>query len=835
MGKYEKYDADVRRALNYAREEAQKLRHRLIGSEHLLQGIFRLQDPLIEGLFASLHISVMGVAQALDFVIGRGNKAILSEPSLSGSARAVLARAEENAAWQQHDLVKVEHLFLALLEERNGIAAGVLESFGVYFDIARTQLATLAGGGYERLVLSTRFHARSNTTPVLNQVSRDLTIAALEGLIDPLIGRDEELTRIIQILSRRTKNNPALIGPAGVGKTVIAEGLALRIVQGNVPDHLLHSRVVSLDVGLLSVGTRFRGDFEERLKRIVQEIIASPGLILFIDELHTLVQTGVAEGSIDAANLFKPMLARGEIRCMGATTLDEYRKSVEADPALERRFQPVSIRETNTSETLSILNGLRSRYENFHHVTITDDALDAAIKMSDRYISHRCQPDKALDLIDEAAARVCVQHSAASGEACQLRDALIRVRREKEQMVGKHNFAQASFLLKQERQIRQELWQKEHEWYERSEAQRPVVNIHAIADIVAMSTGIPVTQIAGEERQRLLQLEEMLQRRIVGQEEAIQAVARAVRRARVQMRDARRPIGSFIFVGPTGVGKTELARALAASLFDNENALLKFDMSEFMESHHASRLIGAPPGYIGYDQAGQLTEAVRRRPYCVVLFDEIEKAHPKVFDLLLQILDEGQLTDSQGRVVDFRHTIIILTSNAGTEHIKIGAMTFTNLRNPQQTHAAQYPRMREQILKTLDDVFHPELLNRIDETIIFHHLEQHHLRQLVDLFIAGTQQCLLDRSITLQVTDSARELLAVHGYDAEFGARPLRRTVQRLLDDMLAEAILSGEIVPGSALIVDCHNDQLVIQCTPQAIETHLLPLCEKQGDHAAA
>ncbi len=834
MGIPDKYSLEVRQIIVCAREEAQRLRHRIIGSEHLLLGVLRLHIPLIEGLFASLHVSTTSIAQALDFVMGRGNRAILSESTLGAGARAILARAEEHAVWEQAAQVSIEHLFMALLEEENGIAAGVLESFGISTDVARDQFSTLARGGYERLHLATMWHTYYETTPTLNQVSRDLTIAALDDLIDPLIGRDAELERMIQILSRRTKNNPALIGPAGVGKTALAEGLALCIVQGNVPEHLQQYRVVALDVGLLSVCTRFRGDFEERLKRIMQEVLKNPNLIIFIDEMHTLVQTGVAEGSIDASNLFKPMLARGEFRCIGATTLEEYRRTVEADPALERRFQPILINETSTSDTLAVLRGLRPRYEAFHRVTISDNALLAAVKMSERYIHHRFQPDKALDLLDEAAARVCVRRTVLPDSAHRLRETLVALQREKDQMIARHDFALAALLRRRERQLYQFLWQAEDEWQRRSRQLRPFVREQDIAEVVSLWTGIPVAQIVDEERTRLLRLEEILHQRVIGQHEAVQALARAVRRSRAQLRDIRRPIGSFIFIGSTGVGKTELARALASALFDNEDALLKFDMSEFMESHYVSRLIGAPPGYVGYDQAGLLTEAVRRRPYRVILFDEIEKAHPKFFDLLLQILEDGQLTDARGLTVDFRHTIIILTSNSRTSSHKSCSMTFTTRRDEHHGWTEQYQRMCSLLPAMLREVFRPELLNRIDETIVFHPLEPSHLREILKLLLAGTQRKLADRSITLQVSDAAREFLVARGYSAEYGARSLRRTVQELLDDLLADAILRGTLRAGSFVSVDVVDGQLHLHPTEQV--AHTAPAKNgEHGGHAAA
>jgi ATP-dependent Clp protease ATP-binding subunit ClpC len=813
MGRVNRYTQEARQALSNARDEAQRLRHKTISTEHLLLGILRLNDAIIEAVFTSCHASSARVYQALEFVVGCGNKALLSEPMLGASVRLVFTGADREATQMQAELIGVEHLFLGLFGEQDSVVVGVLESFGLFFHPVRQQMITLLRNGREHVTFSNQYSARYEATPTLNMVSRDITAAALAGELEPMIGREVELERTMQILSRRSKNNPVLIGHAGVGKTAIAEGLALRIVQGQVPEGLLERRVVALDVGLLTVGTKFRGDFEERLKRIMQEVIAAKGIIIVIDELHTLVGTGVAEGSIDAANLFKPMLARGEFQCIGATTLDDYRKTIEADPALERRFQPVRVPETTPEETLQILQGLRSHYADFHAVTIADEALHAAVQMSSRYIQGRYQPDKSLDLIDEASARVCVQRTVAPSHVRKLRDEIAMMQKDKDYAIAHRDFAMASKHRSRELQLCRELYAVEQEWTEAREQQRPTVGEQQIAEIVAMWTGIPAMQIASEEAEHLLNLEDELHRRVIGQDVAVQAVARAMRRSRTNLRDRRRPIGSFIFAGPTGVGKTELARVLAATLFGDENALIKLDMSEFMESHSVSRLIGAPPGYVGYDSAGQLTEAVHRRPYSVVLFDEIEKAHPNIFDLLLQILDDGCLTDSHGQTVSFKHTLIVITSNAGTAQLERRAMQFTSHRvSEHERQIGEQERILSHVMLALKDLFRPELLNRIDEIVPFHSLTPEHLHEIVNLMIAQTQQRIAEQSIDLQVTDATRSLLVAHGYDPVYGARPLRRTVQRMLVDMLAESILQKTCSPGDTIVVDAVEGKLALQ-----------------------
>ncbi|MBF6590194.1 MAG: ATP-dependent Clp protease ATP-binding subunit, partial [Ktedonobacterales bacterium] len=693
---------------------------------------------------------------------------------------------------------------LGLLHESDGIAAGVMESFGISEERVRAQINMRKHPTGSNPVFAAEHAARYAMTPTLNMVSHDLTAAALADKLDPIVGREEEITRMMQVLVRRVKNNPVLIGNAGVGKTALAEGLAQRIINGLVPDTLRNKRLVSLDIGLLTIGTKYRGDFEERLKLIVEEILRAQNLILFIDELQTLLGAGGAEGSIDAANLFKPLLARGEFQVIGATTQDDYRKIIERDPALERRFQPVTIREATVEETVQVLRGLRSRYERFHHVRITDEAVVSAAQLSHRYIQDRFLPDKAIDLMDEAAARLRVMRSIVPVEVRVLRTQLGTLEHEKNAAISVRGYALASELRDREFAVREQISQRESEWWQLRTESEPVVTPREIAEVVVRWTGVPAIQVTLEESRRLLELESELHRRVIGQEEAVSAVARAVRRSRAELRDRRRPIGAFVFAGPTGVGKTELARALAAALFGTEDALIKIDMSEMMERHNAARLTGAPPGYVGYDQPGQLTESVRRRPYSVILFDEIEKAHPQVFDLLLQIMEDGRLTDAKGRVVDFKNTIIIMTSNVGAE--RLGApslMGFGRPHAPTEAEEMEYGRIREVLRPELEKLFRPEFLNRIDEVVYFHALTRAQVRCILTLMLDQTQARLHEQMITLHVTEAAQDLLAERGYNREYGARSLRRTVQTMLEDKMAEAVLLKSIAAGDTVVVD--------------------------------
>jgi ATP-dependent Clp protease ATP-binding subunit ClpC len=718
-------------------------------------------------------------------------------------ARKVLTLAQDEAQRFNHNYIGTEHLLLGLVREGEGIAAGVLESLGVNLDKVRHEvIRVLSQSSASGPAPETK---RTSRTPTVDQLGINLTEAARAGKLDPVIGREKEIERVIQILSRRTKNNPALIGEPGVGKTAVVEGLAHRIVNNDVPETLLNKRLLTLDIGSLVAGTKYRGEFEERLKKIIEELRATDDAILFIDELHTLVGAGAAEGAIDAANILKPPLARGELQCIGATTLDEYRKYIERDAALERRFQPVMVEEPTLEQTIAILFGIRERYEQHHKVTISDDALRAAADLSIRYIADRHLPDKAIDLIDEAASRVRLRYASAPPALREAQKELERIVRDKDAAANGQEYDAASRLREAESSAKDRVEALRGEWQAQVAGEQPTVDEEEIAQVVAMWTGIPVTRIAQEESQRLLQMEDHLHKRVIGQEEAISTISRAVRRARAGLKDPKRPIGSFIFLGPTGVGKTELAKALAEFMFGSEDALIKVDMSEFMERHNVSRLVGAPPGYVGFDEGGQLTEAVRRKSYAVVLLDEIEKAHPEVFNILLQIMEDGHLSDAKGRRVDFRNTVIIMTSNLGARQLQTNSSLGFRAQGETELSRAEasYELMRGKVQAELKTAFRPEFLNRIDSTIVFRSLTQDEIRQIVDLMLDRVRDQLRAQQMTLEVTQAAKDHIIKMGYDVAYGARPLRRVIQNMIEDVLAEQLLLGRHKPGTTIVVD--------------------------------
>ena len=770
------------------------------------------------------------VRSKVEFIIGRGDRMIVGEIGLTPRAKKVIELAVDEARRLGHHYIGTEHLLLGLVREGEGIAAGVLESLGVNLEKVRTQTIQ---------VLSQSSGAHGETkhnskTPTIDQLGLDLTAQARAGKMDPVIGRATEIERVIQILSRRQKNNPALIGEPGVGKTAIAEGLAQRIVNNEVPETLQGKRLLTLDIGSLVAGTKYRGEFEERLKKIIEEIRTAQDCILFIDELHTIVGAGAAEGAVDAANILKPALSRGEIQCIGATTLDEYRKYIERDAALERRFQPVNVPEPNVEETIKILHGLRQRYEEHHRLRISDAALKAAAEMAERYVTDRFMPDKAIDLMDEASSRVRLQRSA---QPFSLREAMVnleKVKDDKERAIGAQQYEEAAALRDREQKLRDKISSLESATSQGLATEQPaelVVGEDDIAEVVAMWTGIPVMRIAQEESERLLQMEDSLHHRIIGQEEAISIISRAVRRSRTGLKDPKRPIGSFIFLGPTGVGKTELAKALAEFMFGSEDSLIKIDMSEFMERHAVARLVGAPPGYIGYEEGGQLTEAVRRKSYSVVLLDEIEKAHPEVFNILLQILEDGKLTDAKGRAVDFRNTIIIMTSNVGAQLLNREAALGFKTVIKDEDKLRRDERAHEEMIRKIDgelkQAFKPEFLNRIDARIVFHALREDQIRQIVDLLLRRVQNQLVEQEIVLETTDNGKAFLVEKGYDAAFGARPLRRAIQNHVEDPLAEGLLTGRFQPGDTVVADRADGELVLEPAPRVVAEPELAIAE--------
>lgn len=826
--RFDKFTERAKKVLVLAQEEAQRFNHNYIGTEHLLLGLVREGEGIAAKVLSNLGVELQKVRSAVEFIIGRGDRMVIGDISLTPRAKKVIELAVEEARRLNHNYIGTEHLLLGLVREGEGIAAGVLESLGVNLEKVRTQVIQVVS---QSTTTAPAEGKQQSKTPTIDQMGQDLTALAQAGKIDPIIGRDKEIERVIQILSRRNKNNPALIGEPGVGKTAIAEGLARRIVAGDVPDTLMNKRLVTLDIGSLVAGTKYRGEFEERLKKVVEEIKQSGDCMLFIDELHTLVGAGAAEGAVDAANILKPSLSRGELQVIGATTLDEYRKYIERDKALERRFQPVQVRETTVEETIEILKGIRANYEQHHRVTITDDALKCASEMAGRYITDRFLPDKAIDLIDEASSRVRIQRATAPNSLKEAMRELDLILKDKEASIEAQQYEEAAALRDREAEGREKVQRLESGFHKQEDISRPIVGEDDIAQVVSMWTGIPVMRIAQEESERLLQMEDNLHRHIISQHEAVEAVAKAVRRARAGLKDPKRPIGSFIFLGPTGVGKTLLARKLAEFMFGSDDAMIRLDMSEYMERHSVARLTGAPPGYVGYEEGGQLTEAVRRRSYAVILLDEIEKAHPEVFNILLQIMEDGRLTDAKGRTVDFRNTIIIMSGNVGAQMIKREAQIgFRTLGNDERSEQQAYERMREKVLGEVKNVFRPEFLNRVDMVVVFRALALRDVLQIVDLELNRIRKQLKDQSLTLEVSPEAMELIGNKGYDHDFGARPLRRVIQNTIEDELADRLLRGELKGGGAIVVTSEGGEIKVHTTP-----NIAPPAEPEPELAAA
>ncbi len=807
--RFDKFSERARRVLTLAQEEAQRFNHNYIGTEHLLLGLVREGEGVAAKVLANLGVELNKVRSAVEFIIGRGDRAVLGEIGLTPRAKKVIELAVDEARRLNHGYIGTEHLLLGLVREGEGIAAGVLESLGVNLERVRAETTRILAQNQPQGAQPQG--GRSQTrTPTVDQLGMDLTAAARAGKLDPVIGRAKEIERVIQILSRRQKNNPVLIGEPGVGKTAIAEALAHRIVAGEVPETLQGKRLLTLDIGSLVAGTKYRGEFEERLKKVIEEIKTSGNCVLFIDELHMLVGAGAAEGAVDAANILKPSLARGEMQCVGATTLDEYRKHIERDAALERRFQPIVVEEPSVEDTVEILRGIKERYEEHHKLTITDEALKAAAELASRYVADRFLPDKAIDLVDEAASRVRIRKSSTPPSLKEAMRGLESLRREKDAAISSQQYEYAAELRDREVKLQEKIEKMEEGWETERDDDKPLVTEEDIAEVVSMWTGIPLARIASEESARLLQMEAGLHSKVIGQDEAITAIAKSVRRARAGLKDPRRPIGVFMFLGPTGVGKTLLARALAEFMFGTEDSMIKLDMSEFMEKHTVARLVGAPPGYIGYDDGGQLTDTVRRKSYCLILLDEIEKAHPDVFNMLLQIFDEGHLTDAKGRRVDFRNTIIIMTSNVGAELIRrnnnLGFVREDEIKDAD----AAYARMKDKVLGEMKNVFRPEFLNRIDSTVVFHALSRKHIRQVVDLQLRDVEKQLLTKGVQLEVTEAAKDWLGEKGYDPVFGARPLRRVIQNEIEDKLSEALLQERFATGDKIVIDAEDGKLV-------------------------
>ena len=812
---FERFTEKAIKVIMLAQEEARRLGHNFVGTEQVLLGLIGEGTGVAAKTLKSMGVTLKDARAEVEKIIGRGSGFVAVEIPFTPRAKRVLELSWDEARQLGHNYIGTEHLLLGLIREGEGVAARVLENLGVDLNKVRSNVVKMLGESKPQTVSSGTSSSSSTTggktkTPSLDEFGRDLTLAAQELRLDPVVGREKEIERVIQILARRTKNNPVLIGEPGVGKTAIAEGLAIRIVNAEVPDILDGKKVIQLDMGLLVAGTKYRGEFEERLKKIMDEIRQAGNIILVIDEMHTLIGAGAAEGAIDAANILKPALSRGEIQVIGATTLDEYRKYVEKDSALERRFQPVIVDEPTEDESIEIIKGLKPKYEEHHKLIISDEAIVAAVKLSNKYITDRFLPDKAIDVIDEASSKVRLKVSNLSPEGKELEKELRSIIKEKEDAIRNQEFEKASQLRDDEADMKDRIREMAQKYREEHEANKPTVTAENVAEVIGTMTGIPVTKLTEGESERLLKLEQTLHERVIGQNDAVVAISKAIRRARVGLKSPNRPIGSFIFCGPTGVGKTELAKALAEAVFGSEDNMIRVDMSEFMEKHSTAKLIGSPPGYVGYDDGGHLTELVRKKPYSVILFDEIEKAHPDVFNIMLQILDDGRLTDAKGRHVNFKNTIIIMTSNVGASMItttsKLGFST------SDDESKDKYEKLKETVSEEMKKAFRPEFLNRIDETIVFAHLKQEEIRQIVDLMLKDLVKRLAERELSLEVTDEVKDHLAKNGYSEAYGARPLRRLIQRKIEDMLAEEILSGKYSPGDTIIIKLVDDKIAFE-----------------------
>ena len=829
---FERFTDRARRVVVLAQEEARMLNHNYIGTEHILLGLIHEGEGVAAKGLESLGISLEAVRSQVEEIIGQGQQAPSGHIPFTPRAKKVLELSLREALQLGHNYIGTEHILLGLIREGEGVAAQVLVKLGADLSRVRQQVIQLLSGyqGKEAVAAGGPAEGQPSTSLVLDQFGRNLTQAAREGKLDPVIGREKEIERVMQVLSRRTKNNPVLIGEPGVGKTAVVEGLAQAIVKGDIPETLKDKQLYSLDLGALVAGSRYRGDFEERLKKVLKEIRTRGDIILFIDEIHTLVGAGAAEGAIDAASILKPMLARGELQTIGATTLDEYRKHLEKDAALERRFQPIQVAEPTVAHTIEILKGLRDRYESHHKVSISDGALVSAATLADRYVSDRHLPDKAIDLIDEAGSRLRIRRMTVPPEIREYDDKIASARKEKESAIDSQDFEKAASLRDKEKNLITEKAEREKNWKAGDLDVVAEVDEELIAEVLSTATGIPVFKLTEAETARLLRMEEELHRRVIGQDQAIKALSQAIRRTRAGLKDPKRPGGSFIFAGPSGVGKTELSRTLAQFLFGDADALIQLDMSEYSEKHTASRLFGAPPGYVGYDDGGQLTEKVRRRPFSVVLFDEIEKAHPDIFNSLLQVLEDGRLTDSQGRVVDFKNTIIIMTTNLGTRDIsKSLSLGFANVADAQ----GSYERMKAKVGDELKTHFRPEFLNRIDDIVVFHQLTEQEIVKIVDLMVAHLDERLRNKDMGIELTTAAKALLAKRGYDPVLGARPLRRTIQRELEDVLSEKMLFGDLKAGEIILVDVSDDTDAATFTFKGAAKSTMP--DTPGDLAEA